>query len=108
MDIYLQFFLRFKHFVFRFTSFLSRFTYLLSRSNIIFLMALFCGIIMPQAAIIGAALTLPAIMIILTITPLKIPGGFFRRPGHLVPSAIRGIVMSYLFLGNLIIFNCFF
>jgi len=104
MDIYLQFFLRFKHFVFRFTSFLSRFTYLLSRSNIIFLMALFCGIVLPQATIIGTALILPAITIILTITPLKIPGGFFRRPGHLVPAAIRGIVMNYLFLGNLIIF----
>jgi bile acid:Na+ symporter, BASS family len=101
MDIFSRFFSRFKYFF-------PRFTYLFSRSNIIFLMALFCGIVLPQAAIIGAALTLPTIMIILTITPLKIPRGFFRRSGHLVPSAIRGNVMSYLFLGNLIIFTGIF
>ena len=101
MDIFSRFFSRF-------TDFLSRFAYLISRSNIIFLIALFCGIVLPQAAIIGAALTLPALTIILTITPLKIPRGFFRRPGHLFSSAIRGNVMSYLFLGNLIIFTGIF
>jgi BASS family bile acid:Na+ symporter len=108
MDIISQLFSRFKYFFSRYTYLFPRFKYLLSRSNIIFLIAIFCGIVLPQAAIIGAALTLPAIMIILTITPLKIPGGFFRRPGKLVPLAIRGIVMSYLFLGNLIIFTGIF
>lgn len=87
---------------------MARFKYLASRSNIIFLMALFCGIVLPQAAIIGTVLTLPALTIILTITPLKIPRGFFRRPGHLISSAIRGNVMSYLFWGNLIIFTGIF
>jgi bile acid:Na+ symporter, BASS family len=87
---------------------MDRFKYLISRSNILFLLALLTGIFLPQAAIIGVALTLPTLMIILTITTLKIPGGFFRRPGHLVPAAIRGIVMSYLFLGNFIILASIF
>jgi BASS family bile acid:Na+ symporter len=87
---------------------MDRFKYLISRSNILFLLALLTGIFLPQAAIIGVALTLPTLMIILTITALKIPGGFFRRPGHLVPAAIRGIVISYLFLANLIIFTAIF
>lgn len=108
MDIFSQLLSRFKYYFPRFTYFSSRFKYLLSRSNIIFLAAIFFGIVLPQAAIVGVALTLPALTIILTITPLKIPRGFFRRPGHLVPSAIRGIVMSYLFLGNLIIFTGIF
>jgi BASS family bile acid:Na+ symporter len=87
---------------------MDRFKYLISRSNILFLLALLAGIFLPQAAIIGVALTLPTLMIILTITVLKIPGGFFRRPGHLVPAAIRGIIMSYLFLGNFIILASIF
>jgi BASS family bile acid:Na+ symporter len=104
MDILSELFSQFKYYSSRFINLSSRFKYLLSRSNIIFLAAIFFGIVLPQAAIVGAALTIPAIIIILTITPLKIPPGFFRRPGRLVPSAIRGIVMSYLLLGNLIIF----
>jgi len=108
MDIFSQLLSRFKYYFSRFTYFSSRFKYLLSRSNIIFLAAIFLGIVLPQTAIVGVALTLPAIMIILTITPLKIPPGFFRRSAHLLPSAIRGIVMSYLLLGNLIIFTGIF
>jgi bile acid:Na+ symporter, BASS family len=104
MDILSKLFSRFKYYYSRFIYFSLRFKYLLSRSNIIFLAAIFWGIVLPQAAIVGAALTIPAIIIILTITPLKIAPGFFRRPGHLISPAIRGIVMSYLLLGNLIIF----
>jgi len=87
---------------------MARFKYLVSRSNIVFLTSVLCGFILPQANIVAAALTLPALTVILTITPLKIPRGFFRHPKKLIGSAIRGNIMSYFLLGNLIILTGIF
>lgn len=82
---------------------MARFAYLVSRSNMLFIAAILCGLILPQANLIGAALTLPALTIILTITPLKIPAGFFRRSKKLIAPVIRGNVINYLLWGNFII-----
>ena len=79
-------------------------TYLFSRSNLIFLLALICGIILPQGFPIGNILILPALMVILTITLLRFPRGFLLRPGPLFSASIRSNVMNYLVLGNFIIF----
>ncbi len=87
---------------------MARFKYLVSRSNIVFLASVLCGFLLPQANVVAAALTLPALTVILTITPLKIPRGFFRRPKKLISSAIRGNVMNYLLWGNLIILTGMF
>jgi BASS family bile acid:Na+ symporter len=80
----------------------------LYRSNVIFLLALICGIILPQGFPIGNALILPALMVILTITLLRFPRGFFRRPGPLLSASIRSNVMNYLVLGNFIILASIF
>ena len=93
---------RFKYLVF------SRFAYLLSRSNILFLASLLCGFVLPQANVVAAALTLPALTVILTITPLKIPPGFFRRSKKLASPALRGNVINYLLWGNFIILTGIF
>jgi BASS family bile acid:Na+ symporter len=82
-------------------------TYLF-RSNVIFLLALICGIILPQELTIGNILILPALMVILTITLLRFPRGFFRRPGPLLSASIQGNVMNYLVLGNFIILSSIF
>jgi BASS family bile acid:Na+ symporter len=83
-------------------------TYLFSRSNLIFLLALIYGIILPKGFPIGNALILPALMVILTITLLRFPRGFFRRPGPLLSASIQGNVMNYLVLGNFIILTSIF
>jgi len=74
-----------------------------SRFNLIFLLALICGIFLPKGFSIGNALIFPALIVILTITLLRFPRGFFRRPGPLLSASIQGNVMNYLVLGNFII-----
>ncbi len=98
----------FKYLASRSTHFLSRFAYLLSRSNIVFLASVLCGLILPQANVVAAALTLPALTVILTITPLKIPRGFFRRSKKLTTPALRGNIINYLLWGNFIILTGIF
>ena len=80
----------------------------LYRSNVIFLLALICGIILPQGFPIGNVLILLALMVILTITLLRFPRGFFRHPGPLLSASIQGNVMNYLVLGNFIILSSIF
>jgi BASS family bile acid:Na+ symporter len=75
---------------------------------LIFLLALIYGIILPKGFPIGNALILPALMVILTITLLRFPRGFFRRPGPLLSASIQGNVMNYLVLGNFIILTSIF
>ena len=83
-------------------------TYFFYRSNVIFLLALICGIILPQGLFLGKILILPALMVILTFTLLRFPRGFFRRPGPLLSALIRSNVMNYLVLGNFIILASIF
>ena len=79
--------------------------YYFSRPIILFILALLTGIILPQGAEIGAALILPALTIILTITLLRVPRGFFRDPGQFVAPAIWGNIMNYFVLANFIIWS---
>jgi hypothetical protein len=75
------------------------------RSNIIFILALIFGIVLPQCSQICRILILPALTVIITITLLRFPRGFFRNPGSLFYSSIRGNIMNYLVLGNFIILS---
>ncbi len=82
--------------------------YYFSRPFFLFLLAALTGIILPQGAYIGTALILPALTIILTITLLRMPRGFFRNPGPLVFPAIWGNIMNYFILANFIIWLSIF
>ncbi|MGV8059297.1 MAG: hypothetical protein AB2L12_14930 [Smithellaceae bacterium] len=82
--------------------------YYFGRPIRLFLLAGLTGIIIPQGAKIGTALILPALTIILTITLLRMPRGFFRHPGTLLFPAIWGNIMNYLILGNFIILASIF
>jgi hypothetical protein len=73
------------------------------RSNLIFFLALICGAFLPQGFQIGKVLILPALIVIITITILRFPRGFFRHPGSLFYSSMQGNIMNYLVLGNFII-----
>jgi BASS family bile acid:Na+ symporter len=87
---------------------MARIKFLFSRSHLLFLLAIVLGMLLPQAAEIAAPLTYPALTIILTITLLRFPRGFFRRPGPLLSGAIWGNILSYIVLGNLIIMASIF
>jgi len=69
------------------------------------MLALIFGIILPQCSPIGRMLILPALAVIITITLLRFPRGFFRNPGSLFYSSLRGNLMNYLVLGNFIILS---
>lgn len=79
-----------------------------SSSNLIFILALVCGIIWPKGFPIGNALIFPALIIIITISLLRFPRGFFRKPGPLLYASVQGNVMNYLVLGNFIVLSSVF
>jgi BASS family bile acid:Na+ symporter len=87
---------------------MARFKYFFNRSMALFLLAIAAGTFLPQGIEIAAALTLPALTTILTITLLRMPRGFLRRPGLRFSPAVWGNVLSYLVLGNFIIWSSFF
>lgn len=77
-------------------------------SNLLFACAILLGLFLPQAAPATFILILPAMTLILTITLLRFPPGFFREPKKLLPGALLGNLMNYLILGNLIILGSIF
>ena len=77
-------------------------------SNLLFAASILLGIFLPQAALVTFFLILPAMMIILMVTLLRFPPGFFRKPRALLPGALLGSFMNYLIFGNLIILGGLF
>jgi len=77
-------------------------------SNLLFIAAIFLGLFLPQAASFAYYLVLPALAIMLTVTLLRFPGGFFKEPRTLLSGALWGNLMNYLVLGNLIILGSIF
>lgn len=76
--------------------------------HLLFIAAIVLGLYLPQAAPVAYVLIVPALMIILTVTLLRYPGGFFKNPRALLSGALWGNLMSYLVLGNLIILGSIF
>lgn len=77
-------------------------------SNLLFVAAILLGLFLPQAAPVAFILILPALMITLTVTLLRLPPGFFNKPRTLLTGVLWGNLMSYLVLGNLIILGSIF
>ena len=59
-----------------------------SPANLLFLAAAAGGILLPQALFAAQALILPALILMLTVTLLRFPRGFFRHPAALLPGAL--------------------
>ncbi len=81
---------------------------LAASSNLLFVAAVILGIFLPQAKPLIFVLILPALTILLTVTLLRFPRGFFRHLRKLVPSILLGNLMNYLLLGNVIILGSIF
>jgi BASS family bile acid:Na+ symporter len=75
----------------------------LRNRNVIFLLAVTCGLFIPYAAPLTKQLVLPALALIMTLSSLEIPTNIYRSVRSFFAPAFLGIVMSYVILGNLII-----
>ncbi len=87
---------------------MKRLTAIFSATNGLFAAAVAGGIYLPQALPGVKYGILPALTIMLTVTLLRFPRGFFRHPVSLIPGALWGNLMNYIILGNLIIVGSLF
>ncbi|MBP7341347.1 MAG: hypothetical protein PHG54_02215 [Smithellaceae bacterium] len=76
---------------------------LASFSNLFFLLGMLAGLYLPQGAPVAYALLFPALTVVLTMTLLRFPGGFFKKPREHLSGFLLGNCMNYLVLGNLVI-----
>ena len=81
---------------------------LATSSNLLFIAAIVLGFFLPQAASVTFFLILPALTAIFTVSLLRYPGDFFKKPKKLVPAALLGNLMNYIILGNIIILGSIF
>lgn len=76
---------------------------LLRNRNVIFLLALGTGLLLPHAVRVTAHLVLPALALAMALSTMEIETAVFRRPRSLVFPSLLGIIMNYVILGNIII-----
>jgi BASS family bile acid:Na+ symporter len=76
---------------------------ILRNRNIIFLLALILGLLVPYAVPVTRHLVLPALSLAMALSMMDITSDLFLRPRSLFFPALLGIIMSYIILGNIII-----
>lgn len=76
---------------------------LLRNRNVIFLLALAAGLLLPHAVPVTRHLVLPTLALAMALATMEIESGVFRRPRSLIFSALLGVIMNYIILGNIII-----
>ena len=76
---------------------------ILRNRNIIFLLALTAGLLVPYAVPVTRHLVLPALALAMALSMMDITSDRFLRPRSLFFPALLGIIMSYIILGNIII-----
>jgi len=76
---------------------------ILRNRNIIFLLALTFGLLVPYAVPVTRHLVLPALSLAMALSMMDITSDLFLRPRSLFFPALLGIIMSYIILGNIII-----
>jgi BASS family bile acid:Na+ symporter len=75
----------------------------LRNRNVIFLLAMAVGLLLPQAARVTQHLVLPALALAMALSTMEIESSVFRRPRSLIYPALLGVIMNYIILGNVII-----
>jgi BASS family bile acid:Na+ symporter len=76
---------------------------LLRNRNVIFLLALAAGLLLPHVVPVTRHLVLPALALAMALSTMEIESAHFRRPRSLIFPALLGVIMSYIILGNIII-----
>jgi BASS family bile acid:Na+ symporter len=82
---------------------MARLKLLLYNRNLIFLLALGMGLLIPHAVPVARHLVLPALALAMVLSTLDVGDDLFLRPRTLLFPAMLGILMSYILLGNVII-----
>jgi BASS family bile acid:Na+ symporter len=82
---------------------MARLKTLLRNRNVIFLLAMAAGLLLPQAARVTQHLVLPALALAMALSTMEIESAHFRRPRSLIFPALLGVIMNYVILGNVII-----
>jgi BASS family bile acid:Na+ symporter len=82
---------------------MAKLTTLLRNRNVIFLLAMAAGLLLPWGAPALRHLVLPALALAMTLSTLEIGNEAFAKPRSLIIPALAGLVMSYMVLGNVII-----
>jgi BASS family bile acid:Na+ symporter len=75
----------------------------LKNRNVIFLLAIGLGLIVPQPAVWTKLLMLPALAMIMTLATMNVPNNYFRNPREILMPSLWGIVMTYVILGGVIL-----
>ena len=76
---------------------------LLRNRNVVLLLALAGGLLLPQGAPWTYHLTLPALAVVMTLSTMAVPGSIFRHPRALIAPALVGVLMNYAVLAGFIL-----
>lgn len=76
---------------------------LLRNRNVIFLLALSAGLLLPWCAPFMKHLVLPALALAMALSTMEIGNESFAKPRTLIFPALLGIIMNYVVLGNVLI-----
>ena len=75
----------------------------LKNRNVIFLLAIGLGLIVPQPAVWTKLLMLPALAMIMTLATMNVPNNYFQNLRAILIPSLLGIVMTYVILGGVIL-----
>jgi len=76
---------------------------LLSNRNFIFFLAVTFGLALPQPSVWTMHLMMPALALVMTLATINVPNDYFLKPRSILLPSLRGIVMTYVILGGVIL-----
>lgn len=76
---------------------------LLSNRNFIFFLAVTFGLALPQPSVWTMHLMMPALALVMTLATINVPNDYFLKPRSILMPSLRGIVMTYVILGGVIL-----
>jgi BASS family bile acid:Na+ symporter len=76
---------------------------LLKNRNVIFVLAITFGLVLPQAAEWTKILMMPALAIVMMLATLNVPNDYFLNPRAIIKPSLAGILMTYVILGSAIL-----
>ncbi|MFO7569606.1 MAG: hypothetical protein R6W75_07385 [Smithellaceae bacterium] len=75
----------------------------LKNRNVIFLLAILCGLIVPQPSEWTKLFMLPSLAVVMTLATIQVPNHYFLKPKAILGPSLIGIFMTYIVLGGVIL-----
>ncbi len=76
---------------------------LLNNRNFIFLLAIICGLLLPEPAAWTKVLMMPALALVMTLATINVPNDYFLKPRSILAPSLAGMIMTYIVLGGVIL-----